>query len=343
MTRSFLASIPLVPVLFALGREADSRGRYWCPFHYDERPGGKPSAEISDDPTLFHCWSCDRDATAPEVAAEFLGVSVREATRWCLERVSPLENVAPRRKPEVSSARLESEYRRHTEGIRYPRDVDPVDSFLWTRPEVPTAGERPPGQPSYHEYVTREWGWRGDYHGRVVMPHRDAAGTMTGLKWRIPPDWRKLHRPGSTFPALYGSWRVGGPDHPRDTSASHSVAYAPEVTRESRAVNETWVCEGETDTAYAGFWLEPLGVRVLGLVGARQRPTDDMLNLLAGERVVLCVDDVSKSPGSEALATWAEVLVGAGIEYRALDLGSDYDLSKYPKTPIELRGEITWS
>lgn len=334
MTRSFLASVPLVPVLFALDREADNRGRYWCPFHYDDRPGGKPSAVVDDDPTLFHCWSCGRDATAPEVVAEILQISVRDATRWCVERVNPLADAKPRRKVEVSSARLESEYKRHTEGIRFPHDVSPVHALIWSREEWRDEIEE------FAYYVEQAWGWRGDYHGRVVMPHRDETGTMTGIKWRIPPDWRKLHRPGSTFPALYGSWRLAGQSYPTTASAADSVETEPEPPRESRGPRESWLCEGETDTAWGGYWLEPLDVRVLGLVGAMQKPTPEMLDLLRGDKVVLCFDDIHKSPGSEAVATWDEALDGVASEIVVIELPHKRDLSTIDETPVVLRERI---
>ena len=326
MSRSFLANIPLVPILFALGQEPDQRGRFWCPFHNDQRPGGKPSAVISEDPTNLYCWSCGTDASAPEVVAEVLGLSMKEATRWCLQYAKPVDDLPRKRRREVSPARLEAELRRHTEGIRYPNDVEPIERFLRSRNQF--------GQ-SYYDYVRYEWGWRGDYHGRVVMPHRDVDGTLTGIKWRIPPDWRKLHRPGSRFTALYGSWRYLGHRNPTTASASLSVDSESGVTW--GRTRETWVIEGETSTAWGGFWLEPLGVRVLGAVGAGHKPTEEHVNLLRGDKIFLVFDDVDMRIGREAVERWADALTNAVPEISVVQLAHGHDLCNIAETPAEVR------
>jgi len=300
MTRTYLADIPMVPVLFALDRFPDQRGRYWCPFHEDERPGGKPSAEVRDDPCVLSCWSCGMEARAPEIVAAITGCSITDGLAYALEVAGEITPTAKKRREGPSADRLEAELVRQTVGIRYPRDVDPVESFCASK----NWGE------DVTRYARAEWGWAGDYRGRVVIPHRDYAGDLTGLKWRLPPHWDKDARPRSAFRQLYGAWR-------------------------SFEAEETWICEGESDTVLAANFLEPVGVCVLGLPGGQFRPRTAEIEQFRDRMVVLVFD--ADDVGEQARSRWAESLRGVTKRTVNLQLDDGLDLCKTAETPTELR------
>lgn len=327
MSRTYLAQVPVIPVLFALGRDSDQRGRYWCPFHNDDRPGGRPSAEVRDDPTILSCWSCETNATAAEIVARVRGVSLSEAQRWAVETAGHIAALPRRQRPRPSAARLEAELHRLTTGIRYPGDVDPLTSFLWSRPNVPV-----------YPYVYNEWGWRGDYRGRVIIPHRDRAGALTGLKFRVPPDWAKESRPGSRFECLYGLWRLAG-GSPLDRGESPGDDETGPAANVVRPVpEEIWLLEGETDTVWAASHLEPLGVTCLGLPGAGYKPTLEELELLRDRRVVMALD--GDAAGERARDTWTRALDGVAAEIQVVDLLPGMDLCTLTMTPVELRERL---
>lgn len=299
MSRTFVVDVPVAPVLLMFDRYPDRRGRYWCLWHDDERPGGKPSAEIRSDPCLLECWSCGKDATAAEIVAELTGVSLTEGLRRAVEiagSIAPKPKKAPR---EVEPARLEAELERQTVGIRYPRDVDPVDAFAadrrWNGDVV--------------RYVAEQWDWAGDYRGRVVLPYRDAHGVLRGLRWRMPPHWDKSSRPKSSFAFLYGAWRLNG-------------------------AGEVWLCEGETDTVWAGYHLEPEGVGVVGLPGGRYSPHPGDLELLAGKKVVIVFD--TDTVGELAREKWTAAL-GPIAELVQIRLEGVKDLCDSFANPSEIR------
>jgi hypothetical protein len=307
MSRTFLANVPVVPVLFALGRVADQRGRYWCPFHLDDRPGGKPSAEVHDDPTVLSCWSCGRDSRAPELVAEITGCSLEKGLDYALSVADEIEPSAKKRVDAVSAERLEAEYRRLTEQIRYPRDVDPVEAFAETRG----------WEDDLTSFARVSWGWRGDYRGRVLMPHRDENEDLTGIKWRVPPTWAKDGRKGSRFAQLYGTWRLG--------RATARGALSDRIA---------WITEGETDTVWAAWHLEPVGVEVLGAPTALYRPREPEIERLAGRRVVLAFD--GDPAGLRGRQRWQTALLDVAEEIVTLDIPEGLDLESAPATPIEI-------
>lgn len=303
------ARLPLEVILAELGMVADARGRYWCPYHPDERPGGRPSADIweaDDGEELLGCWSCGARVTGFELIAHVRGVSSREAV--ALARVlaegapARAEKPAPR---ELDPAKLERELRVSTTGVRYPRDVDPLERFAESHGPLPPV-----------EYL-RSWGWAGDFRGQVVMPWRDEAGTLTGLRFRVPPSWVKSARPGSRFRQLYGVHRTG------------------QLFGGFR--REMWLCEGETDAVHAAWHLEPVGVAVVAVGGVTQRPCEADLELLAGRRVVIAFDP--DHPGTVGRARWASALAGrAEVVHLHLDDGKD--LRRSAESPLELRDMI---
>lgn len=320
MSRTFLAEVPVVPVLFALGQEADKRGRYYCPFHDDRRPGGKPSAEVRDDPCVLSCWSCETDATAAMLAAKIRGTDLRAGLEFALSVAGQIEAKPRRRAPGPSPARLEAEYARLTTDVRWPGDVDPVAEFVESRG---WGG-------AVWRYVTEEWGWRGDYRGRVLMPHRSYDGEMTGIKYRLPPDWQKESRPRSSYPQLYGAWRLA-----RVTTRDRGVRPGDdESSASSNVIEEVWVLEGETDTAWAGFWLDELGVGTLGMPGAGYRLRPGEVEMLRGRRVVLAVDGDAK--GAEARDRVGALLDDVADEIEVVKIPAGEDLCTLPVTPREI-------
>lgn len=319
MSRTFLAPVPVAPVLFALDRAPDARGRYWCPFHNDERPGGKPSAEVRDDLTVLSCWSCGATATAPMLVAKITGCSLQEGLKLARGWGGELEIVAKKPREGPSAERLESELMRQTTHIRYPRDVDPVEVLCKSKG----------WSDEITRYARESWNWIGDYRGRVVFPHRAADGSLTGLKWRLPPDWEKDGRPGSQFRQLYGMWRV----YPQDGSRGSLGGLDGDLA--DRKNLEVWVTEGESDTVWAAYHLEPLGVQVFGLSGAGQRPREDELEIFRDKLVVLVFDD--DDAGNRARRRWADALRAVSKRTVNLRLDDGQDLCSTADSPVELR------
>lgn len=298
MSRSFLVDVPVAPVLLMLNRYPDARGRYLCPFHDDQRPGGKPSAEISSDPCLFDCWSCGATATAAELVSVITGCTLEEGLERAVEIAGEVAAVPKYRRSAVEPVRLEAEFARQTQGVHYPGDIDPVTQFVADRG----------WDADIASYVRVQWGWAGDYRGRLVIPCRDAEGVLRGIRWRLPPTWTKSGRPRSRFSSLYGAWRLNGQ-------------------------REIWICEGETDTVWAGFHLESLNIGVLGLPGGRYIPRADDVAHLRGCTVVIVFEN--DNVGQEARERWHRVL--KGCEVYDLTLDGTSDLCETPETPKELR------
>jgi hypothetical protein len=300
VSRTFVVDVPVVPVLLMLDRYPDARGRYWCPFHDDERPGGKPSAEVRSDPCLLECWSCGANATAAELVAFLTECSLQDGLARAIEIAGRIKPMRRRAKKWLEPARLEAELSRQTEDVRYPRGVDPVELFV--------ADRRWPGD--VVAYLESSWGWAGDYRGRVVMPYRDAQGDLRGIRWRLPPTWEKSSRPRSSFSFLYGAWRLNGQ-------------------------TEVWLCEGETDTIWAGYHLERQGIGVVGLPGGRYSPHPDDIELLRGRRVVLVFD--TDDVGELARERWTQALRESS-ELIQIRIEGAKDLCASYASPLALRG-----
>lgn len=300
MTR-VLETFPVEPVLAYLGEVPDSRGRYWCPWHED-RLTGRPSADVwGEEDDVLGCWSCGRHGDAVDLVMTVERVCREEALAIVRQVVQTWVPPQRRRAPAPSPDRLEAELRRLTTDVRYPHDVDPL--VRWQRErDLPNL-----------EYL-RSWGWVGDYRGRVVMPHRTATGVLTGLRFRVPPDWRKDGRRGSRFQQLYGVWRL-------------------------RDVGEIWLTEGETDATWAGWHLEPEGVGVVALPGASFLPGDADLELFEDRAVVLALDP--DAAGELATERWADAIQPRCRELDVLRFSDGKDLSQRDPLAIRrrLRGE----
>jgi len=298
--------LPLEFVLAEVGRAPDRRGRYFCLSHPDELTG-RASADIweGDDGERLGCWSCGAIRDVFEVIEESTGCTGTEAIAKARElaRLAPAKTEREERVT-VSSVRLELEYERSTTNIRWPRDVNPIREFGLARKE---AGQRLPPV----KYLMKEWGWRGDYRGRVVIPHRAYGGEMTGIRWRVPKSWRKDGRTGSQFKQLYGGWRLDDE-------------------------KEVWLCEGETDCVWAAWHLERAGVGTAVALGtAAQKIRPDELQLMRGRVVVLVLD--ADTAGSKALERWRRELGGVAGRLIELKLDDGNDLCATAETPLELR------
>lgn len=287
-------------VLALAGREPSERARYFCPFHPDDATGN-PSADVydSDEGERFGCWSCGENMDSLELLMRLMGLDVDDALRAADGIIANTTYEPPKPRPDVSSERLEDEFRRHTTDIRYPHDIDPLEAFVTSRTESNIAPL---------EYLRDEWEWRGDYNGRLVQPHRDYAGRMAGFRYRLPPMWDKGGRPQSRFRSLYGGWRL-------------------------RDQHEVWVAEGETDTTWAAWNLEPHGVGVVGLAGALMPIRPDEVELLAGRDVVLAFDP--GHAGDQARTRWKAALHGRAT-LSILIPSPGFDLSSMPESLVDL-------
>jgi hypothetical protein len=284
MSRTFLANVPIAPVLASLGMQPNEHGRYPCPKHDDQRPGGNPSAVISrKDPCLLDCWSCGEWTTAAELVSMALGCSLEEGLARALEVAGTIHPSVRDQKPRprLGPTDLEAELRR--EALRAERlEVDPVAAFVADR-----------GWPSEMAVYLRTWGWTGGYGGRLVIPHRDRNGVLRGLRWRLPPGWSKSARRGSEFRCLYGVWRLGD-------------------------VDEVLVFEGEPDVVLGGWFFERQGVGVVGLPSGNYAPRPEDLELLAGRRVIFVYDD--DTAGHGACDRWSAALPDAVAVKNMLDV-----------------------
>ena len=247
-----MSDVPVVPILLAFDRYPDTRGRYFCVFHDDERPGGKPSAEVRSDPCLLECWSCGTVVTAAELVAQFTGCTRREGLDRAVEiagTIEPITHGKRRRAPALARAAR-------------------------GRAGAPDAGRAVPARRGSRGSVRREprvaRGVRGLRPlvvglGRgLPRPRRDPAPGRRRRSprcpgRRLPPRWDKSGTPRSRFAQLYGVWRLAGQ-------------------------NVIWLREGETDTVAAGFALEPRGAGVLGLPGGLLIPRPADVELFRGAR-----------------------------------------------------------
>jgi hypothetical protein len=125
-------------------------------------------------------------------------------------------------------------------------------------------------------YAMDVWDWAPGDRGVVAVPHRDAGGTITGIKYRALK--RKWSAEGSLWPCLYGTWRDKG----------------------NQAVV---LCEGESDTLWAAWALRNEPVDVLGLpsgAGATIQP--EWLERVKNRRLFLVFD--ADRAGMVAARAW---------------------------------------
>lgn len=315
MTRTFLRNgyidvrrrLRAADVLTVCGREPNDRDRYFCPFHPDDATGN-PSADVyeSDAGDRFGCWSCGESMDALELLMRLTSYPIERAVEFADSIIAGSTLPPPSSKPlvEVSADRLEDELRRHTVDIRYPNDLDPLMLFA----DVRTAkGEHT----APLDYLRDVWGWAGDYNGRIAMPHRTYAGRVSGVRYRTAP-WTgpdsKGGRPHSRFRQLYGGHRLGDQ-------------------------HEVWVTEGESDTSWTAYNLEPLGVGVVGMPGSAMPIRPDEVDLLRGRDVVLALD--ADTAGNLATQRWRTALADVA-NVSVLRVSPGEDLSSMSESLVDL-------
>lgn len=293
--------------LHHLGLEPDARGRYWCLVHDDQRPGGRPSADVweTEDGDLLSCWSCGSKLDVIQVIAHVQQVDLLQALKRAKEW-APRERIARKTVTPPDPIKLEREYMVSTSGVRYPNDRDPVELFRTARLN---AGQACP--PVRH--LTDAWGWRGDFRGRVVIPWRDASGDIVAVKYRVPGGWSKTSRPGSRFRLLYGLWRL----------LEDPV--------------EIWLCEGESDASFASWSLEPEGIAVLAVGSATQRPTVADLEVFRDRRAVIAMDP--DRAGQGGADRWRAELARVGCEIWTAPLAHG-DLCEQGRSALQIRDEM---
>lgn len=173
--------IVVAELLRLLGIDAEHRGdRWWAccpsPSHDDK----DPSWAITDAPGteangLFFCFACKYGGTAPELAADTLGLSsIASGVEWVLAKACGRPVVPSRVEVQVMPLRT---------GFRMPRGVTFGPMATWPGPPADYARSR--GVTA--EQVDR-WGLgyalEGPLNGRIVIPTRDAHGLMVGYAAR---------------------------------------------------------------------------------------------------------------------------------------------------------------
>lgn len=223
-----------------LGIHLDEDGIGICPFHTDTRPSFRT---WTDDSGIerWHCFPCATGGDVFDLIQRVEGVSFPDS----VSRGEAMLAVQP-------------------EGVvRAPAQVDTVD----LRQEVSAAMSRaaeaendgwlcvlariapdsaPSGPRKAMDRVLRALGWGADDRGRVLVPHYDASGYLTGAKVRSF-DGTKWSLPGSAYTQLYGAWlprRYGG----------------------------VLITEGESDAAWAMYQRAGVDVRALPSGAAPPRP-----------------------------------------------------------------------
>ena len=271
--------LPLRHIASSYGVVFDTEGHAVCPFHDDSRPS--LDLYVSDDGTherwiCFPCRALGREPSGGDVFSMIM-------------RAEDIGFVAA-----VERARLLA---RDFEGAPDPPALTPrseLDTTTWEsvlaasqadafrRPlALEAAGRFPPGA-GWAAYLVEQWGWGLSEDGWALVPHREASGTLTGIKLRPPSGGDHLSVDGSRYRQLYGAWRSQGDEY-------------------------AIICEGETDTVWAAKRLRDHGINVLGLPGASIQPTKEVIAPLHGLTVFVCLD--GDDAGRAATERWAAALV----------------------------------
>lgn len=247
-----------------------------CPLpgHDDSTPSFNLWAADGDGvPTRFGCFGCGRRGTVLDLIALVEGLPERAALTRAGELAlqEDLDDV-PRERARAT--------------VREARDLEPVLHRLTESVDVRrlTALQRYMDAKGFGGgdllgYAMNEWEWTAGEFGAAVIPHRDRAGTLTGIKYRTID--RKWNEVPSRFDALYGAWLDAEPLRPR-----------------------VLICEGETDALWAAWQLrEDPTIRVLSLPsGASQVIRDEWREQLADREITLAFD--SDDAGMAAARRW---------------------------------------
>lgn len=291
---------PLDALLAYLGYPVGDDDKSLCPFHDDS----EPSLWLwmgDDGQERWHCFVCgiggDQIDLLRRIRGLTFGQAVVELDEIADSFTGAIRRVYRKRDPDSDARALHETV---SEAMERAKD-DAMQGYMSLYATRLVDPLRPEERFDY-DAMLRGLGWGVDDLGRVVMPHWDAAGELTGAKLRAP-DGTKSAVPGSRFTQLYLSWI-------RPTT--------------KRAVI---LCEGETDSAYALRHMQTQACAysdVRGTSGAGHKPTDEDLDQLAVWDTVYTAFD-GDAAGAEATARYAEALRDR-CEVRALPVPGGEDL-----------------
>lgn len=227
-------------------------------------------------PRRFGCFGCGRKGDVVDLVAELENLSVEAATERCAELYAKEEGhsyerpTQPKVKPAARDMNTVYDELRDAEGD------DERDTLVALLRDKGIYGEEA------EEYVHDQWGWTGVAGGVVAVPHRNADGNLSGIKYRAGE--RKWSEDGSRPYELYGAWR-------------------------DRGLEQAVVFEGESDTVWGAYSLRDEAIDVFGLPsGASQQVRDEWLALLRDRQVTIVFD--SDEAGMKAAAKWCDVRPG---------------------------------
>jgi hypothetical protein len=288
-------ALPLRYVLAAKGHPVNEEDKALCPFHDDGDPSlGLYRAEVGDH-DRWHCFPCGEGGDVFDVLMRMEGLSFPAAIARAKDMLRDF-------------GRLPAEFwERHRLPAKPKELLDPVMWEAHLKLARAYGLDHPAELAATARFdqswapVLSSWGWGLTDDGFALVPHRSEDGALTGVKIRNAD--RKLSAPGSSYPNLYGVWRlprIGGP---------------------------VLLAEGETDAVHAQAHLdvEDVGVRVFGLPGAGFRPTERALAPLADCDLWLALHN--DEAGDRALERWTAPEVRATVRsLRVCQLSPGLDL-----------------
>lgn len=241
-----------------------------CPFpgHDDYTPSFNLfDADETGTPQSFGCFGCDKRGDVMQLLEELTGLRGQAL----LIKAEELAHEEAESGPDG----------RRTTKTRIVRDFG--DTMLEIEQGITDVRLR--GLSKYLEakglgqaesFARETLGWAPSNYGTVAVPHRDSAGSITGIKYRTLK--RKWSADGSSWPALYGTWL-------------------------DRRHGTVILCEGESDMLWASWWLRGVACDVLALPsGASAAVTDDWVERVRGRRLFLLFD--ADQAGRRATAEW---------------------------------------
>ena len=262
--------------------------RACCPFHDDRRPS--LYIWLDDrDVERFRCPPCGITGDVYDLVQRLEGLTFPES----VSRVESLADVAP---PEQRAERAVWDAEAATALVADARErAGANDGWLCVAsgllPELSPDDVRRRADALLRDDLR----WGVDHAGALVMPHYDATGALTGIKFRAL-DGFKWSFPGSSFPALYGSWRP-------------------------RRYRDVMLTEGEGDMAYALLQAPPVDVYSLP---SGSDSTKEIHYALEADRYFLAFD--GDPAGVRATVDWVTALKGTAREARVCGVTLGHDL-----------------
>lgn len=241
-----------------------------CPFHDDEDPSF--AVWWHHGTQYCGCWSC---SFGPVDVFDFVGVVEKINTfPKKMKKVIELKDEIPNMKPPEPPEKEEYDLTFLADQLEFigPKGPDLAVEFFEQQKDLSV-------------WAGRKFRVGETPTGSLAFPHFSPNGEeCTAIKYRRPPEWRHNCVTGSSFKHLYGIWNKS--DWP-----------------------DAVLCEGETDTISAKWWVPHLDV--FGLPsGVQQTPKDHWLEFLESKnRVYLALD--GDEAGREATKKWSELLTNS--------------------------------